>query len=287
MIVDAHYHLDEQLQPVESLLAEMDASGVERTCLIGEIAVSLRLTTTAEALAKLMTRMLAGKLHSVGLYFYRGTVTSRDTCVVLGRQYALHPVPDNAAVGRVLEAHPERFYGWVLVNPRAADPIAELESRVGHSGWIGAKAHPFWHRYPISALDETARWCQERSWPLLIHLGGDGQTGDFHYLPARHNRLKILYAHAGVPFYRDLWGFAAGRDNVLIDLSNTMYVTPSLLSQAVRVMGERRCIWGTDGPYGRVSRDKQISRIRNLGISEADQRRILGENLLEIIRSGP
>lgn len=287
MIVDAHYHLDEQLQSVEHLLAEMKASGVERTCLIGEIAVSLKLTATAEALAKLMARMLAGKLHSVGLYFYRGTVTSKDTCVVLGRQYELHPLPDNTAVGRALKTYPDKFYGWVFVNPRAADPIAELERRVGHPGWIGVKAHPFWHRYPISALDETARWCQERNWPLLIHLGGDGQTGDFSYLPSRHHRLKILYAHAGVPFYRDVWEFAAGRENVLVDLSNAMYVIPSLLVQAVRAMGARRCIWGTDGPYGRIDRNGQIARIRSLGISEADQRRILGENLLEIIRSGP
>jgi predicted TIM-barrel fold metal-dependent hydrolase len=287
MIIDAHYHLDEQLQAVDTLLAEMDASGVERTCLIAEIALSLKLTTTAETLAKLMTRMLAGKLRPVGLFFYRGTVTPNDTCMVLARQYSLCPIPDNTAVGRVLEAHPDRFYGWVFVNPRAADPIAELESRSGRPGWVGVKAHPFWHRYPVSALDETARWCQERHWPLLIHLGGDRETGDYRYLPARHNRVKILYAHAGVPFYREVWEFGAGSDNVMIDLSNAMYVNTALLSQAIKVMGPRRCIWGTDGPYGHINRRRRISRIQSLRLSEADQQRILGGNLLEIIRCEP
>ncbi len=286
MIIDAHYHLDEPLQPVETLLAGMDASGVERTCLIAPIAISLRLSATAETMARMMTRMLAGRLHPVGLFFYRGTVTSRGTCVVLGRQYPLCTVPDNTAVARVLEAHPKRFYGWVFVNPGAADPVAEIESQANRPGWIGVKAHPFWHRYPVSALDETARWCQEQDWPLLIHLGGDAETGDCRYLPARHSRLKVIYAHAATPFYRKVWEYAAGKDNVMIDVSNTMYVNTSVLSQAVKAMGPGRCIWGTDGPYGHIDRSREIQRIQSLELSEADQQRILGGNLLEIINCG-
>ena len=51
-----------------------------------------------------------------------------------------------------MRAHPDRFWGWVFVNPRAADPQAELERWAGEPGWIGVKAHPFWHRWPCFVL---------------------------------------------------------------------------------------------------------------------------------------
>lgn len=86
------------------------------------------------------------------------------------------------------------------------------------------KAHPFWHRYAVRMLDDVAAYCTERNWPLLIHLGGDEERGDYRYLPERHPKLKILYAHAGVPFYQQVWEYVREKHNVFIDLSNPVYV---------------------------------------------------------------
>ena len=36
MIIDCHYHLDPKLKSVDELLAELDASGVDRVALMGK-----------------------------------------------------------------------------------------------------------------------------------------------------------------------------------------------------------------------------------------------------------
>jgi predicted TIM-barrel fold metal-dependent hydrolase len=285
MIVDAHHHLDEHLQPTETLVAEMDRCGVDVACLIASPVASLRLSPAARVLGSLMTRSMASPFPRPGLFFYRRTVTRRGTCSILGKEYPLCAAPDNAPIALALETYPRRFYGWVFVNPRACDPLTELDRWKDRPGWIGVKAHPFWHRYPVRELDEVARWCRDRGWPLLLHLGADPDTGDYRYLPDRHPDLRVVYAHAAVPFYREAWRSLAGKDSVLIDLSSVIYVDDAVLSQAVRTMGPSRCLWGTDGPYGRIDYRAQIERICRLPLSDQDKDHILGENLLGLIRT--
>jgi uncharacterized protein len=88
-------------------------------------------------------------------------------------------------------AHPDKFVGWVFLNPAAKSSVEEAERRFRNPRWIGVKAHPFWHRYPVAALDDIAALCQDRGKPMLVHLGGGAQRGDFRRLPERFPRLKL------------------------------------------------------------------------------------------------
>ena len=169
-----------------------------------------------------MRSMLTGRMRGAGLGFYRSLVTADGQFNVLGSKYAIYELPDNEKVARILRAHPDRFYGWISVNPRASDACAEAERWAGQPGWIGVKSHPFMHRYPVALLDDVAGTCSERGVPLLVHLGAEGERADFRYLPDRHRELKIVYAHAGVPAYGALWGYARDQPNVYVDLSNPL-----------------------------------------------------------------
>jgi hypothetical protein len=171
MIIDAHYHLEERMVPVEALLAQMDRSGVDRVALIAALAVPFEIGVVAEKAALLGRSLLTGPLHSLGLSLYQTMVTGEGQFSALGRLYPIYDLPDNEKVARALRAHPERFYGWIAVNPRTADACAEVEKWAGQAGWIGVKTHPFWHRYPVALLDEVAGFCSERDLPLLVHLG--------------------------------------------------------------------------------------------------------------------
>ena len=111
-------------------------------------------------------------------------------------------------------SHPDRFTGWFFVNPTAPGALDELSRRLRSRGWFGVKAHPFWHRYPVAALDDAAALCQDLGKPMLVHLGAGAERGDFRRLPDRFPRLKVVYAHAGIPWYRTLWADAARRENV-------------------------------------------------------------------------
>ena len=188
----------------------LDRSSVGRVALIPALQAPFESGVLAEQAALLMRSFLNSRLHSLGLSLYRTLVTGEGNFSMLGRLYPIYDKPDNDNVARTMRTYPDRFYGWVAVNPRTADPCAEVGKWAGQPGWIGVKAHPFWHRYPVALLGDVAGYCSERGLPLLLHLGTDEGQGDFRYLPERHPRLKIVFAHTGVPAYGALWEYARG-----------------------------------------------------------------------------
>ncbi len=287
MIIDAHYHLDERMESLTRLLHQMELYGIDRVALIASMVDPFAVEGLAEHLAKVARVALLSRAEWIGRLMYRATVTEDGEFAVLWRRYAIYELPDNAPVDEALRAHPDQLSGWVFVNPAAADPIAELERWAHNTGWIGAKAHPHWHRYPVRLLDDVAAWCVERSWPLLIHLGGDRVRGDFRVLPDRHPGLKIVYAHAAVPYYREAWEYVAGRDGVYVDLSSP-YLDEPLRRSALDALGVARCVYGSDGPYGYPAADGGydhghiLGQLQGWGLSTADTTRLLGGTFREL-----
>ncbi len=290
MVIDAHYHLEERLETVERLLAQMDSYGITRVALVPAVQEPFRLGGSAYGALKLMREALMGRWHGVGLLLYRTLVSSKGKFVVMGKRYSIYDRPDNGSVSRVMQAYPDRFYGWIFVNPKSANPIQEVDKWIGQPGWVGVKTHPFMHRYPVALLDDTAAYCVNKDLPLLIHLGGDRQRGDYSYLPDRHPALRIIYAHSGIPFCRELWEYAKRKDNVFVDLSSP-YLDDHLRLATIKTLGSGRCLYGTDGPYGYADSDgsydhgKVLGEILGLPLRDTDKERIIGGNFSEIIGS--
>jgi predicted TIM-barrel fold metal-dependent hydrolase len=157
-----------------------------------------------------------------------------------------------------------------------------------YPGWIGVKCHPFWHNYAVEALAPVAEWCQEHQKPLLLHLGGNRENGNFRYLTRRFSHLRIIFAHAGVPWYRELWEHIRGRAHLSIDLSSP-YLNEPLRREAVRFLGCEQCLYGTDGPYGYLGSDGGydhgaiLGEIERLGLSAQETALIKGGNFLRML----
>ena len=111
------------------------------------------------------------------------------------------------------------------------------------------------------------------------------KNGDYRYLPERHPRLKIIYAHAAVPFFRDVWNYAQKRENIFVDLSSPVYMNENIMARVVQELGAEKCLYGTDGPYTNSTHGRMLARIHQLPLSEDDRERILRTNFLEMIRA--
>jgi predicted TIM-barrel fold metal-dependent hydrolase len=287
MIADAHYHLDPRLESVDRLLAQMQAHGIARVALIATMCDPLHLGRAGLLSFNLMRGALAGKARRLGRVLYRSSVDASGRISLSGGAM-VYQKPDNDAVERVLRAHADKFVGWFFFNPRVDDSLDEVDRRLRDARWMGVKAHPFWHCYPVEALDDVAALCQDRGKAMLVHLGGDAERGDFRRLPHRFPRLKIVYAHAGIPWYETLWQDALRRENVFVDLSSP-YLDSGLRHRALRILGPSRCVYGSDGPYGYPDRDggydhgailRQIERA-NLPASDLD--RVVGGNFRALV----
>ncbi|MBW1893110.1 MAG: amidohydrolase family protein, partial [Deltaproteobacteria bacterium] len=230
MIIDMHYHLDERMETMDRLLDQMKIHQIDKVALIAPMVDPFHVEGVAEKLAHFVRSLLTGFWYRLGLLAYESTVTKSGKFTILGKTYNIDQLPDNKIVSQAMKAYPDKFFGWIFVNPAKHDAIAEIEKYISNSGWLGVKCHPFWHRYPVSDLDDVAALCREKGMPLLIHIGGKKDNGDYMCLSDRHPELKIIYAHAGVPHYRRLWEYANTKKNVYIDLSSPYLDEPLRLA---------------------------------------------------------
>jgi predicted TIM-barrel fold metal-dependent hydrolase len=283
MIIDSHYHLDEKVESVSALLEQMQLNNVNRVALIPKMQEPVHLQGIVKKVSNLLPRMLMSRFRFLGLLLYNSTVTADGRISTLGKKYILYHKPDNEYIDHVVQAHPDKFYGWIFVNPKVSDPLAEIERWYSRQGWIGVKTHPFWHNYPISLLDDVATFCAEKNYPLLMHLGSDQECGDYHYLPERHPALRIIYAHAAVPRYREVWTYAKKKENIFVDLSSSIYMYDKILSGVIETLGAEKCLYGTDGPYANATQGRMLRRISRLKLSAHEQDKILGKNFLELV----
>ena len=220
---------------------------------------------------------------------HRALLTPEGDVRLSGKVVGIYDRPENEPVARLVAAHPGRFMGWIFLNPRNNPRVLdELERWRAVPGMIGVKLHPHWHDYRTEILGPVLRRAEELGLPVLIHLGF-GKRGDFRAICREHPRLKVVSAHAGFPFYKDLWAYRGEHPNLYVDLSSP-YIDERLARAAVKAMGPERCLYGTDAPYGFHEQDGsydygEIRRwVERMDVSTAAREGILGGNFAELCR---
>lgn len=248
MIIDCHAHLEPRVLDVERMLAKMDAAGIDRVALLPTMMDPL--PHTPERLLAVMRRVMAHRAtRPLAEVTHRLTLT-RSGDLRLGRDvYRIYRQPDNDTVVRVVAEHPQRFLGWMFLNPGADRAVLEtLERYRAAPGMIGVKLHPHWHDYRTEILGPLLRRLQELKLPVMFHFGFRARGG-FRELCRAFPRLVVIAAHAGFPFFGDLWRYRDECPNLHVDLSSP-YLDEELARRAVAAMGPARCLYGTDAPYG-------------------------------------
>ena len=286
MIIDCHYHFERRLLTDSELLNKMDACGVEKTALMAVI--NEPIPKPPEFLLKILRFSLTHRTFRFLAKMLAANFTPEGDIKIPTGIFELYQNPQNEPVFQAIEDNPVRFLGWVFVNPRGdADQLQELIKWKDRPGFIGVKAHPFWHRYPPIELLPVAVELAKIGKPLLIHAGFDNH-GDYEVLLREVPGLKLVLAHAGFPLYADTWKKIKNNKNVYVDLSQSSYLNAHTTRQAVDDLGATRVLFGTDGPYGVHGDDDLFDyaflkrRIERLFPDNAIQKKILGENFLEL-----
>ena len=269
---------------LDRVIAKMDAAGVDRIALIPSLngplpeASPVVLSAVRALMRRKSTRSIAEAIHRV-------TITRKDQVWIPGKgRFPIFPTPDNEAVAEVVGQHPDRFLGWIFLNPSRDDAVLDtLERFRSVPGMIGVKLHPHWHDYKTAILGPVLGRCEELGLPVLIHLGFRS-GGDFVAMCQSHPKLRLIAAHAGFPFYDDLWRVASAKaPNLSVDLSSP-YINEALARDAVAALGPRRCLFGTDAPYGFHDDDASYDYeeikgwVERLPVSEGERERIFSAN---------
>ncbi|HUN54886.1 MAG TPA: amidohydrolase family protein [Smithella sp.] len=255
MIIDCHYHLEERVHTVDRLISEMQKAGIDKVALMGSM-----IGPFAEPPQFLIGALQVLLEHSFSRGLGKALIsnfTEKNEVKVLGTPHAITTDPDNEKVFNTVSKHPDKFLGWIFVNPRGKkNQIEEFEKYKDAKGFIGVKAHPFWHHFTPVELAPVAQRLAKTGKPLLIHAGF-GEEGNFEALLKKVPDLKLILAHAGFPQYGDTWKKIKPLENVYMDLSQTSYTSERATKKAVEMFGADRLFFGTDGPYGFHGSDHQ------------------------------
>ncbi|MFP6683898.1 MAG: amidohydrolase family protein [Polyangiaceae bacterium] len=289
MIIDAHAHFEPRVLAVKTMIEKLDAAGIDRVALIPTMIDPL--PSTPEVLLA-MTRFFMQRSwgRPIAEAIHRGTMTRAGDLRLAGRTYRIYRQPDNASVAEVLRQRPDRFLGWIFLNPRSDEDVMEcLERWRVVPGMIGIKLHPHWHDYRTELLHPLLARAEELGLPVLIHLGFR-KRGDFRTLCQRFPGVTFIAAHAGFPFYQMLWKHGPDLKNLHVDLSSP-YIDEKIARAAVSALGAERCLYGTDAPYGfsgsEDGADYDYMAIRGwidrMAISDLERDRIFGGNMLDIL----
>lgn len=284
-MIDCHYHLEERAFPVDRLIGEMKKCGIDKIALMGSLIEPFR--EPSRFLIRILQVLLENRsLRGLGKIFI-SNFTGKGEIKILGTPYPIATDPDNQKVFDTVARYPDKFLGWVFVNPRGKkNQVAEFEKYKNQKGFVGVKAHPFWHHYPPVELAPVAERLAQIGKPLLIHAGF-AQEGNFEALLKKVPDLKLILAHAGFPGYADTWKKIKPLKNVYLDLSQTTYTSEKATRSVVDIIGPARLFFGTDGPYGFHGSDHHYDygfikrRIERLFSDTRIREQLLGESFAD------
>lgn len=225
---------------------------------------------------------------------------------------------DEESVAAAVAAFPERFVGYVRVDPAKPDAAAKLRRAVKELGLRGAgELFPSMECFRASdpkiyPLYEEA---QALGVPVLFHFGilqsavrnalGLPSRADMRYAnpldlqPAARDfpKLNFIIAHFGAGYFREALMVCYHCPNVYLDTSGSnAWIKYSgypsdlrtVFRTALEAVGPARIVFGTDStnfPRG-LRRDvlsAQLTVLRELEVSAADLQRIMAGNIAALL----
>jgi hypothetical protein len=204
----------------------------------------------------------------------------RTTCIsahmAIGSDYHW----GNDQVAEAMRRYPERFAGYVFINPNYPQDIeAEIARGMDQLGLWAVKIHPSINEYPPDgpAYQRVYAIMQERKGLVLSHTFGKAEILD--KLSATYPDVTFINAHIGggydgrqpaswVPLVRE-------RPNVYVDIVASPVPYGGLAKLAAEV-GADKILFGTDTPFCDTAH--QIGKVTHARLSDEDKRKILGLN---------
>jgi predicted TIM-barrel fold metal-dependent hydrolase len=219
---------------------------------------------------------------------------------------------DENSVAAAVAAHPQRFFGYFMVNPLAEDAVPRVQSALDR-GLHAVCFFPAMHRYSMhgdaaqAVLDVVM--ATRPSTLIFVHcgvlsVGVRDKLGlaspfdmrysnpiDLHAVALKHPNLRFVVPHFGAGYFREALMLADLCPNVFLDTSSTNrwmhYEGLDLrhtFRRALEIVGPKRLLFGTDSswfPRGWNSPifEAQAKALYELGLSAEQAVLIFGENL--------
>ncbi len=198
----------------------------------------------------------------------------------------------NAEVDDLLKRYPNRFLGYVTVNPNPPGQALEELQRWSHFHQPPLiKLHPGLHRYPVTGRNYQPIWdyANQTNAIVLVHTwDSDPNCGPsmFPALARTYPRARILLGHSGVTWrgYQQSMDAAAEASNLYLELCGSQSHR-LVIERSVQRLGASRILFGSDLPF--LEAWMTHARVLTSRISHAEKEQILRSNFLGLMTQSP
>ena len=197
----------------------------------------------------------------------------------------------NAEVAEALRRYPQRFRGYVTVNPRPpGEALRELERWCHFHRPPLIKLHPECHQYPVNGEYYRPIWdfANQTHAVVLVHTwDSDSNCGPLLLGPIAREfpQAKIIVGHSGVTWrgYEQSFAVAAEASNTFLDITGSQSHR-SIIERGVSRLGAHRVLFGSDMPF--LEAAMLLGRVLAARISDQDKEKIFRTNFAQLLEEG-
>lgn len=186
----------------------------------------------------------------------------------------------NREVARMVASRPDRFFGFIFVNPINDRGRIHKMVRQGveEFGFVGIKVH----RHDGQITREICEAARKLSLPILYDVMGEVSVCEL--LAVEYPNVNFIIPHLGS--FGDDWKAQLALIDHLVRHPNIYTDTAGvrrfdLLEQAVQRAGAKKILFGSDGPWLHPS--VELAKVRALNLPKQDEDLVVAGNFLRLI----
>lgn len=191
---------------------------------------------------------------------------------------------DNDYVVKACREHPDRFFGFCMINPRQKD-ATEILRHYLDEGMRGLKLHPRLHGYQLgdhALMDPLMEVCREYKVPVFSHGGSEENDHPFYFeeLARAFPEVTVILGHmCALNYCDDAVTVAERNPNIYLDTSTAELFS---VKAAIKKIGADRIVMSTDWP----GNDFRMELLKVKIAADGDQEifdKIAGENMRKLM----
>jgi hypothetical protein len=194
--------------------------------------------------------------------------------------------PDNNLVCDTVKRHGERFVGYVWPNPHETTAVKLVKQALDEWGFRGIKLHPLFNAFLpnddiVHPIMEEARRARV---PVAIHSGHPpfSLPWSIGELAEVYPDVRIVMLHMGHGhgvYIQAAINTARRYENIILETSGMPMHTK--IREAVKTVGERRVVYGSDIPFHHSS--VELQRVKMAGLSDRELGLVLHDNARDFL----
>jgi len=235
----------------------------------------------------------------------------------ISRAALMASVPgDESSVTAAVTRHPERFYGFFMVNPTQSSPETHVASALSSGALQGLCLFPAMHRYSVQDKRLMPLYEIAAAHPgtiVFVHCGAltvgvrkklglpshfdmrFSNPIDLHEIALKFPKLNFIVPHLGAGYFREALMLCDLCPNVYLDTSSSNswmkyegLDLKTVFQRALAVCGFERLLFGTDSSFFPRGWNAQIfqsqsTALTQLGVSRNAAQQIFALNLERLL----